>query len=157
MPLTDSQKGKVVETLIAAHLILGSEGDLNVSVPLVDDDGVDLVLNLKGKPKHMLLQVKSRFTLSKKSAYRSHVRRASFNPRDDLYLLFAFFDTDKSELGEHLWLIPSLTFEKLTGSQSKTRKFVVFSSTFKSKDMWAPYRMSKADLPENIIDVLSRW
>ncbi|MGQ9475963.1 MAG: hypothetical protein ACUVRX_07800 [Actinomycetota bacterium] len=118
MGLSESQKGKVVETLVAAHLILGSDGAINVSTPMVDDEGVDLVLNLSGEAKHLLLQVKSRFTLTGKGAYRAQVERASFNPRKDLYLLFAYFNKQEGELGDTMWLVPTIDFSEKTKNQA---------------------------------------
>jgi hypothetical protein len=43
MPISDSQKGRVIEQLVGATLILQSDGALRVSLPLVDDEGVDLI------------------------------------------------------------------------------------------------------------------
>lgn len=157
MALSESQEGKVVETLVAAHLILGSDGAINVSTPMVDDEGVDLVLNLSGEAKHLLLQVKSRFTLTGKGAYRSQVRRASFNPRKDLYLLFAYFDKQEGELGDTMWLVPTIDFSEKTKNQNMDRKYLVFQTRFNSKDRWESYRVEKTQLPGKIVDVLKRW
>jgi len=64
MPLSDSQKGRVIELLVGATLILQSDGALRVSVPLVDDEGVDLVVSNRRNDKTVLLQIKSRFALT---------------------------------------------------------------------------------------------
>jgi len=157
MALSESQKGKVVEMLVAAHLILGSDGALNVSTPMVDDEGVDLVLSLAGEAKHLLLQVKSRFSLTGKGAYRAQVRRASFRPKKDLYLLFVYFDKEKGELGDTMWLIPTVDFKEKTKNQNIEKKYVVFQTRFNSKDMWESYRLEKTMLPGRIIEVLKRW
>jgi hypothetical protein len=154
MPLSESRKGKVVETLIAAYLILGSDGAVNVSTPLVDDEGVDLVLNLSGEPKHLLLQVKSRFILTKKHTFRANIRRASFKEREDLYLLFVFYDKEEDGLGRTMWLVPSREFKDKTKNQSEERRFIVFSSRFNSNDMWKNYRLDKTDLPDQIVTAL---
>jgi hypothetical protein len=155
MPLSESQKGKIAETLIAAHLVLGSDGLLNVSTPMVDGEGVDLVINLRDRPRHMLLQVKSRFGLTGKGNYSTNVRRASFKPGNDLYMLFAFIDKDKTELGEVVWLIPSLKFADNTCNQNKERKVIRFQSRFTSqKDMWVDFMVTKEELPDRIVQIL---
>ena len=52
--------GKALEYLIAASCILMSEGKLNVSTPLVDDEGVDLVFNRFDRPSTLAVQIKGR-------------------------------------------------------------------------------------------------
>ncbi len=66
MALSDAQKGRIMEQLVAATLMLQSEGTLRVSVPLVDDEGVDLVVGNRLNDKTLLLQIKSRFVLTRK-------------------------------------------------------------------------------------------
>jgi hypothetical protein len=46
--LNDKQKGKLIESMIANTLMRESNGELCASVPLVDDYGVDIVVNKKG-------------------------------------------------------------------------------------------------------------
>ncbi len=67
MVLGSTQKGKAVESLIASTCILGSDGKLSVSIPLVDDEGVDMIFTPKGGGDSISVQVKSRFTLIKGS------------------------------------------------------------------------------------------
>ena len=40
MALGSTQKGKAVESLVAATCIIGSDGKLSVSIPMVDDEGI---------------------------------------------------------------------------------------------------------------------
>ncbi len=155
MALSESQKGRMAETLIAAHLVLGSDGLINVSTPLVDDEGVDLLLNLRDKSKHMLLQVKSRFGLSGKGSYIASLKRSSFKPSEELYILFAFIDLQKLELGETAWLVPSLEFKQRTSNQTEERPILRFTSRFTSKkDMWVDFKMMKKELPQRIITIM---
>ncbi|MEM2100513.1 MAG: hypothetical protein QXP45_04165 [Thermoproteota archaeon] len=104
-----------------------------------------------------MLQVKSRFTLTNKGAYRSQLRRASFKPRKDLYILFAYFDRAAGELGNTMWLVPTEDFAERTRNQSSGRKYLVFQTRFNSKDMWERYRVEKAVLPNKIVEILKRW
>lgn len=48
---------------------------MNVSTPALDDDGVDLVFNLRGRPATLAVQVKSRFASSKRLRERGGIRR----------------------------------------------------------------------------------
>ena len=151
-----SWKGRAVEWLIAAQCILVSDGRLNVSTAMVDDEGIDLVFNMKGTPKTLAVQVKSRFAssrlLKKKNIFRTEIRRKVFRPRDDLFLLFALFDDLESFNIEQTWLIPSRDFKKLTARQRKARPRVVFSVNIRgTHNMWFPYRCTRENLADRII------
>ena len=150
-----SQKGKAVEILLAATCIIGSDGELSVSVPIVDDEGVDLIFTPKGGGRSISVQIKSRFTLTGKGHYRSHIRKKTLAPREDYYIIFAYYDQEKARLGETLWFIPTIDFvEKLKG-QRKDRSNFIFQSSFDSpSDMWKPYRRESRKLPEHILRIL---
>ena len=153
MVLGSTQKGKVVESLIAATCILGSDGKLSVSTPLVDDEGVDMIFTPKWGGRSIFVQVKSRFTLTGKGYYRTQIREKNFLPREDLYIIFAYYDSEKAQLGETLWLVPSVDFkEKLKGQLKK--QYYVFQSGFTSQDMWEPFRLKLSDLPQRILNLL---
>ncbi|KPL02578.1 MAG: hypothetical protein AMJ90_05455 [candidate division Zixibacteria bacterium SM23_73_2] len=155
MTLGSTQKGKIVESLIAASCILGSDGKLSVSIPLVDDEGVDIIFTPKGGGRSIFVQVKSRFTLTKKGNYRSQIRKKNFSPRQDLYIIFVYYDSEKSQLGETLWFVPSHDFEKNLKGQSKKRKNYIFQSRFTSQqDMWVSYKLKLRNLPQHILQLI---
>ena len=156
MVLGSTQKGKVVESLIAANCILGSDGKLSVCVPLVDDEGVDMVLTPKGGGQSIFVQVKSRFTLTGKGYYRTQIKKKNFLPRENLYIIFAYYDSEKAQLGETLWLVPSVDFDKNLKGQLK-KQYYIFQSGFTSQDMWEPFRLKLSDLPQRILSLLKTY
>ena len=46
--LTESQKGKVAQDLVAQACVIGSQGRINVAFPPVDDEAVDMIFYLRG-------------------------------------------------------------------------------------------------------------
>lgn len=155
MPLSASQKGRVVEQLVAAACLLQSDGRLRVSIPIVDDEGVDLVVSHGESGKTLLLQVKSRFSLNSGN-YRSQVRRVALHPGSSRFLLFVYYDTAKAALGEVMWLVPSTDFAKLLAGQKEGRDTYIFQSRFTSeRDMWRPYRIPVQELAGQLIRCLS--
>jgi hypothetical protein len=84
--------GKAVEYLVAASCILATEGELNVSTSLVDDEGVDLVFHRRNSSATLAVQVKARMSTSKRVRSQgvvAFVRSQTFKPRDDLDMLFS--------------------------------------------------------------------
>ena len=152
MGLSESQKGRSVELLIGAALMLQSDGVLRVSVPLVDDEGVDLVIGNRFNDKTILLQIKSRFTLTGRGQYRADVRRATCDPDTNRFLLFVYYDKAAVALGETCWFVPANEFCSLLGRQRQERKVYVFASKFTApNDMWKPFRISVKTLAFNIL------
>jgi len=156
--LNATQKAGITETLFALSCLLGSSGNLSLATPFVDDEGVDIIVyrrKVGGPP--LYIQVKSRFTLTGRGQYRAQVRKQSFLPRKDLYIVFVYFDTQKIQLGETLWFIPSLDFKKLISGQGSNRKNYVFSTKFNSRnDMWAQYKLKLSEISSVIESILNQ-
>ena len=151
--LNATQKAGITETLFALTGLLGSKGKLSFAIPFVDDEGVDvLVYKRKSGGKVLYIQVKSRFTLTSNGHFRSQVRKKSFTPRKDLYLVFVYYDNNKQGLGDTLWLIPTLDFMDLIKGQKSNRKFYIFHTKFTAQnDMWVKYRLSLKDLSQKLL------
>lgn len=151
------RKGKAVEHLIAALCVLGSDGDLNAWTSLVDDEGVDLVLQRRNQPETLSLQVKSRLTTAKgiaeRKRFQSQVRAATLRPRDDLYMLFVVANPATIDLGP-IWLIPSEEFIKKAPAGSNGKHRFVASARPGTKDQWAGYLVEKTQLPSRLLTAL---
>lgn len=146
MALSDVQKGRIIEYLVAATLMLQSDGTLRISVPLVDDEGVDLVIGNRQNDKTLLLQIKSRFVLNGKGYYRANVRRATCKPDSNRFLLFVFYDRASATLGENCWLVRADDFCRLLSDQTNQPAYRFTSSFTSPRDMWRSYRLSLKDL-----------
>jgi hypothetical protein len=152
MALSESQKGRIVEQLVGTTLLLQSDGALRVSLPLVDDEGVDLIVGNRRNDKSLLLQIKSRFSLTGRKRYRTDVRRATCAPNRNKFLLFVYYDKATAGLDETCWLVPSPAFCRLLGKQRPTRPVYVFDSTFTAKaDMWVPHRLPLTELAAAVL------
>lgn len=151
------RKGKAVEHLIAALCVLGSNGQLNAWTSLVDDEGVDLVLQRRGQPETLSLQVKSRLTtakgLAQRQRFQSQVRAATLRPRPDLYMLFVVANPATLDLGP-IWLVPSTIFAEMAPTGSNAKHRFVASAKEATKDRWAKYLVSKSDLPPQLLGAL---
>src|SRR6266478_5775259 len=117
MPISESQKGRIIEQLVGTTLMLQSDGALRVSLPLVDDEGVDLVVNNRLNDKSLLLQIKGRFSLSARGHYRANVRRATCAPNPHKRLLFVYYDKATAALGDACWLVSAPEFCRLLAKQ----------------------------------------
>lgn len=153
-----SRVGKAVEYLIAASCILATGAELNVSTALVDDEGVDLVFHRRGRSQTIAAQVKSRTTTTSghlRGRFVAFVRHETFRPRPDLYLLFVLVDAADATYGP-VWLVPSADFARIArhaGAKGRLRFSASTSET--ANDQWRFYRLTRTELPAQILDLLS--
>lgn len=152
-----ARKGKAVEHLVAALCVLGSDGELNAWTSLVDDEGVDLVLQRRNRPETLALQVKSRFTTAKGIAesqrFHSQVRKATLRQRSDLYMLFVVANPKTLEVGP-IWLISSRSFVRHAPLGSNQKYKFVASAKAETNDKWAKYVVPKQELPKKLLGLL---
>jgi hypothetical protein len=151
-----SRMGKAVEHLVAATCILQSRAKLNVSIALVDDEGVDLVFHRRGTSATLDVQVKARMNDSKglrAGTFAANVRSESMRPREDLYVLFVAADVAAGTF-DMCWLVPSADLVTKARRDSLGRYRFVASAKAAANDQWRPYRLSRAELPPRLLGLL---
>ena len=150
--------GIALEYLVASSCILMSRGKLNVSTPLVDDEGVDLVFNRHDRPATLAIQIKGRSRSAQvvqKGRFLADVSKRTFAPRDDLYILYVVYDEDAADYGP-VWLVPSGDLAE-RGANSRQGGSLRFATSLGGEtNQWRKYRFSKEDLPGQILAVLDR-
>jgi hypothetical protein len=155
--MDSSRKGKAVEQLIGALCVLGSKGELNAWTSLVDDEGVDLVVQRRDRPETIALQVKARLTTAKgiaeRQRFQSQVRKQTLRPRPDLFMLFVVANPETLDVGP-IWLIPSSRFARLAPLSSKQKHKFVASAKDGTADKWSPFLVHKTDLPDKLLAAL---
>jgi hypothetical protein len=152
----ENRAGKALEYLIAASCILMSDLRLNVSTPLIDDEGVDLVFNRSDRPATLAVQVKGRSQTAevvKGGKFLADVSLRTFVPRDDLYVLYVVYDKAQADYGP-VWLVPSKELAK-RGRKSRGGSSLRFQPSIRGElNQWVPYRFDKSALPGQILAVL---
>jgi hypothetical protein len=162
-PFSSARKGKAVEHLIAASCILASGGELNASTSLVDDEGVDIVFHRRGRSRTLAVQVKSRFDeeggsthLHQRGTFIGDVRAITFQPRDNLYVLFVAVRSQEADFGP-VWFVPSHEFHAKAMKLAAGSKLRMSASAKPdTQDQWRSYRLGKAELAPKILDALDR-
>jgi hypothetical protein len=146
--------GKATEYLIAAACILSTRGELNVSMSMVDDEGVDLVFHRRDGVATLAVQVKARMSDSKdvqNESIAANVRSQTFRKRADLDILFVTVDVARGAVLK-AWLIPSPEFAEVAGKPD-ARGRLRFAASMKegSQDRWANRRLNADQLAPAIL------
>lgn len=154
---SSSKKGKVAEYLISALCLNGGGGRLNVAVPIVDDEGVDMVVFRREVGEMgLFLQVKARGSLSESvqsGGFLIDVRAKTFSPSPNYYVLGVTIDEVETALGKTAWLVPSAAFEK-RAARTKGGDILRMNTSAKANDKWAEFRIFTQDLPGKLLELL---
>lgn len=144
--LTSTQKGKVTEQLVAATLILASNGRLSPFVPLSDDHGIDLMVLDKDTHKTLTIQVKSAIASPSRGTVQFDIRKATHSGAAGRYLLAVLFDPARASIATS-WLIPMARVAEVSVAQAD--KYALSPSTAAgSRDRYRPFRH---DDPQSLI------
>ena len=151
---TAGRMGKAAEYLIAAACVLSTRGELNVSMSMVDDEGVDLVFHRRDGVATLAVQVKARMRDSKNVQNESMVafiRSQTFRKRPDLDILFVAVDIERGAVLK-AWLVPSADFAEVMGEpDARGRLRFVASMKEGSQDRWAHRRLEADQLAPAIL------
>jgi len=105
--LSSIAKGDIVEDRIKELLLLHGQGMLNVYKPVIDSEGIDLIVVRNGQFHPIFLQIKGRFTLHQKNGLILSIKSKTFNPHPNYFLIGAYFNPKTLELNEDILLVPS--------------------------------------------------
>ena len=148
------QIGKAAELRFASLAIAGSGGALELVPPLADDERRDFEIHLKhrfGVP--LSIQVKAATSLEFGQHLHLRLSRARKMPVDRAYwFLGGYFDLRLMDFVDPLLLIPSEAFRR-RGKGSLQR---MPSLSWRSRDRWVRYRVTRAELGRRLVQILER-
>lgn len=138
---TSGQLGTAAESMVACQLMLASGGRLSSYVPLVDDDGIDVMVHDKLTHQSIGLQIKSWTYLNeaRPQTVQFDVGRNTWRDDPQLFLLCVAIDGCKAQL-EAAWLIASGDVTTVSNMYAKKMSLVP-NPRPNSKDRYAPYRL----------------
>lgn len=154
--LSSKAKGDIVEDRIKELLLLHGQGLLNIYKPVIDIEGVDLIVVKSGQFHPIFLQIKGRYNLHKDRSLILSVRVKTFNPHLNYYVIGVFFDPKTLEINENILLIPSKDLVKnaITVKSKKRGEWyrIVSGLTENYAGKWAKYLINKNELATRLIE-----
>lgn len=138
---TSGQLGTAAEIMVACQLMLASGGRLSSYVPLVDDDGIDVMVHDKLTHQSIGLQIKSWTFLSeaRPQTVQFDVGRNTWRSDPRLHLLCVAVDGHTAQL-EAAWLIGSGEVPAISNLRPKKMSLTP-NPRPNSRDRYAPYRL----------------
>ena len=157
--ISSKQKGNILEKRFIELVALGSNGRISCFTPDSDDDGIDVIVNLKSDFKPLFIQIKSRFNRNANGTYSQDIGVNTFKASPHFYICFFLYNTEDYDI-ETIWLVPSIDFKakaimlNLVDYQNKLRFAANPKDT--SKDKWREYRVEKKDLGKKLLTILEQ-
>jgi hypothetical protein len=126
---------------------------------MYDDEGVDLVFSLRGQPATLAVQVKSRFSTSRRvrgGSFRMDVKKSTFKARPDLALIGILYN-EETHTVTATWVIPSTHFGRLVRDQRHGIGKVWVMRTGlndQKEDMWSRFKTEWEEVPKSVVHLL---
>lgn len=153
--LSSRAKGNIAEDRVKEYILLYSQGLLNVYKPVIDEDGVDLIALQSGIFHPVYLQVKSRYNVREDGQLILTITGNTFKAHHSFYLVAVSFNKQTLEIDDKILFIPSEVIDEKAIRLSNGNLRLVASLKDGSQNQWCPYIVSKAQLAEKIIEIIS--
>jgi hypothetical protein len=162
MAITNTQEGVITEAEFAKIVILTTDGLAVPARPVADDDRRDFEIHVRRQFRESIaVQTKTskRFRLRWKSRILEiHFRvsgRVISDPR--FWYFFAHFDVKAMRFTDPVFLVPSgfVHQHARNGTIYGEAQFAVSASLEpKSRDKWAPFRLSQVEVGPRLLEIL---
>lgn len=153
--LSSRAKGNIAEDRVKEYILLYSQGLLNVYKPVIDEDGVDLIALQSGIFHPVYLQIKSRYNVMEDGQMILTITGNTFKSHHSFYLVAVSFNKQTLEIDDKILFIPSEVIEEKAIRLSNGNLRLVASLKNGSQNQWCPYIVSKLQLAEKIIEIIS--
>lgn len=158
MPISDTQKAYISETLFCDYAIATSDGDAELFRPLTDDDHRDISLGRRGKGGAIYVQVKMAAAPDEHGYVRAHV---SFHgqPTQGPWLAYAVVLVPlPNPVIELAWLIPQDDMNRLCELSSPEGGVTQLNFYAKpaGADRFSPYRVGTGDIGPRLLELLEK-
>ena len=162
-PLSNVQFSRCCELEVAKVLSFGSDGGLEVLLPMTDDERRDIETHLKEHFRLSLaLQVKARHVLVRHN--RAELLTIRFDEKAErliadpfFWYFFAYMDIAAMQFRAPVFLVPSAVVHKEADPRAygDLIRFTFDASMDRlSKDRWRPYACDPAEVAERIVRFL---
>ena len=162
MAITNTQEGVITEAEFVKIVILTTGGQAVPARPVADDVRRDFEIHLR-RNFRWSIAVQSKTSKRLKLVGRSRILQIHFritgrvisDPR--FWYFFAHFDVKAMRFSDPVFLVPSTFVHKhaRNGTIYGQAQFAVWASMEpNSRDKWAPYRVTQAELGPRLLEIL---
>lgn len=156
MPISDTQKGYISETLFCDYAIATSDGEAELFRPLTDDDHRDVSMGRRGKGGALYVQVKMAAAPDDHGYVRAHVRFHG-EPSQGSWLVYAIVLVPLPAARiDQAWLVPQDDMNRLceASRMGPADTQLNFYARLTGEDRFADYRVAPDQIGPRLLDLL---
>jgi hypothetical protein len=164
-PISFTQQGIVTQYEFAKILIVTSDGVIEVSLPLTDDERRDMEIHLRGKFSGCIaFQVKStthlvhRFKAYQMSLFFS-VPKGKLISHPNFWYFVAYFDMKAIAFANPVFIVPSIEMHKHAAPHFDGERWTFnFGASLdpESHDHWRPYQAQTHKVGARVLEILEQ-
>jgi hypothetical protein len=163
--ITFTQQGIVTQYELAKILIITSNGVLEVTLPLTDDDRRDMEIHIRGKFLGFIaFQVKSTTLLHHPYAANQlsiffSVPKHKLISHPNFWYVFGYFDMAAMTFVDPIFIVPSTKVHQHAAPHLEGDRWTFnFSASLEpdSKDQWVPDRVKIRDVGRRVLEILEK-
>jgi hypothetical protein len=152
---TSRQLGQIFENKVIEYLTILSNGQLQCYMGFSDEEGIDLIVKIKGQFDAIFLQIKGRTKLEKYNQFSQTIYESTSYQDEKFYYLFCYLNISEYE-NPLFWFIPSIELMKvLTPHKPKSHRSQYSFSTSLKSGQWDKFKCTKHELTNRIIKKLT--
>ncbi|AZB34256.1 hypothetical protein [Chryseobacterium bernardetii] len=121
------------------------QGVLNVYKPVIDNEGIDLVVLKNGQFHPIFLQIKSRYNAYHSKKLTLTISK-NFKAHHSYYMLGVSFNPETLTIDEKMLMVTSKDVQKKATKLSDGKYRITASLKNNSKDQWQEYMVNKEEL-----------
>ncbi len=153
--LSSTAKGNIVEDRIKELILLRGMGELNVYKPVIDNEGIDLIVLRKGQFHPIFLQIKSRYN-ARETNKLTLTLSPTFAAHHSYFIVGVSFNATKMEMDDKILFVSSKEVKTKSVLLSDGKRRIMASMSETTKDQWKDYWVSKTELVEQLIEKFDR-
>ena len=166
MAISKVQQGAIGQFIAAILMMMGSNGKLEVAVPMSDDERRDQEIHARGIfGKSLALQIKTTMQLHLRPHLVTPLLYVHFSVLADrvvshplFWYLFGYLDKKTMTFADPIFLVDSATVHAHAIPRLRAGVWHFgFQASMgpKGRDMWVPYRVRPEDLGDRVLQILS--
>lgn len=155
------QEKEIIENKVIDWIAKGS-GDRLIVLKGAPASGIDIVIKKKGEygDKAINLQIRERQNLEPGNIFREEIQQKGFEPNNDFYLVFVYFDIIEQEISEYIWVVPSLEFRDIAeltigGEGENILKFEAPLDE-SQKNKYSKFLINKKNLGKLFLEIITK-
>ena len=149
--ISNITKGDVMEDRVKEYILLNSQGLLTIFKPVIDNNGIDLIVMRRGVYHPVYLQVKSRFNVYNTGVMELSISKKTFTTNDNFFVVGVSFNKDAMDVDDKILFVPS-EFVEEHGTLLDGQIQITVPYTEDCESVWSPYFIKKSQLAGKIIE-----